>query len=125
MKLEITEARWMCERPEVSLEELTELTGLSAEFLVELVEYGALAPTGMATAAGQGPQTDMLPAQWRFASDCVVVVQAVSRLRDDFDLDANALSVAMMLIERIQGLEAELQELESHLPQLGRQDRRR
>ena len=52
MKLEITDAEWLCERSEVSLEELVELSGLSPELLVELVEYGALAPTGTISAAG-------------------------------------------------------------------------
>ena len=115
MKLEITDAKWLCEHPEVSLEELVELSGLSSELLIELVEYGALAPIERASAVG------VQSMQWRFTSDCVIAVQAVSRLRQDFDLDANALSVAMMLIERIHDLEAQLQELRSQLPQLMKQ----
>ncbi len=122
MKLEITDARWLCEHPEVSLEELVELSGLSSELLVELVEYGALAPTKTTSAAGAGSRSERQPTQWRFTSECVTTVQTVSRLREDFDLDANALSVAMMLIERIRGLEAQLQELQSHLPQRGTRD---
>ncbi len=125
MKLEITDAKWLCEHPEVSLEELVELSGLSSELLVELVEYGALVPTDTTTAAGTGSRTEAQAMQWRFTSDCVIAVQTVSRLRDDFDLDANALSVAMMLIERIRGLESQLMELQSHLPQFGRQGRLR
>lgn len=125
MKLEITDAKWLCEHPEVSLEELVELSGLSSELLVELVEYGALVPTDTTTAAGTGSRTEAQAMQWRFTSDCVIAVQTVSRLRDDFDLDANALSVAMMLIERIRGLESQLTELQSHLPQFGRQGRLR
>ncbi len=121
MKLEITEAQWLCEYPEVSLEELVELSGLSSELLVQLVEYGALAPTGTTSAAGTSSRTGIQPTQWRFTSECVTAVQTVSRLREDFDLDANALSVAMMLIERIRGLEAQLRELQSHLPQPGNQ----
>lgn len=121
MKLEIIDANWLCEHPEVSLEELVELSGLSSEFLVELVEYGALAPTEPLTAADAVLRTDSRPVQWRFTSDCVIAVQAVSRLRKDFELDANALSVAMMLIERIRGLESQLQELQCLLPHHGRQ----
>jgi chaperone modulatory protein CbpM len=118
MKIEITDAQWLCEHPEVSLEELVELSGLSPEFLLELVEYGALAPTETTMATGTRSLDEMQATQWRFTSDCVVAVQTVSRLRADFDLDANALSVAMMLIERIHGLEARLQELQSHFPQV-------
>ena len=124
MKPEITDAKWLCEHPEVSLEELVELSGLSSELLLQLVEYGALVPTEMLSTGGTGSQTQIQPTQWRFTADCVVAVQTVSRLRDDFELDANALSVAMMLIERIRGLEAQLQELQSHFPQFGRRDRR-
>jgi len=121
MKIEITDAKWLCEHPEVSLEELVELSGLPTELLRELVDYGALAPIDLQSAETATPQTEIRSTQWRFTADCVVAVQTVSRLREDFDLDANALSVAMMLIERIHGLEAQLRELQSQLPQLKRQ----
>ncbi len=57
------------------------------------------------------------PLRWRFSAECVVAVRTVSRLREDFDLDANALSVALMLVERIQTLETQLQALQCQLPQ--------
>ena len=105
MKVELTDAQWLSEHAEVSVEELAELSGLPPELLRELVEYGALSPT------------DAQSAQWSFTADCVVAVRTVSRLRQDFDLDANALSVTLMLIERIHGLEAQLQALRSQFPQ--------
>ena len=106
MKVELTDAQWLHEHAEVSLEELAELSGLSPELLRELIDYGALTPT------------DAQSAQWSFTADCVVTVRTVSRLREDFDLDANALSVALALIERIHGLEAQLQQLRSQFPTL-------
>lgn len=115
MKIEITDAQWLDERTEVTLEELVDLSGLSSELLIELVEYGALAPIE----AQAQPQ----PAQLRFSSDCVVAVRTVSRLRGDFDLDANALSVALMLVERIRGLETQVRALQCQLPQLTRSRR--
>ena len=118
MKIEITDAKWLCEHAEVSLEELVELSGLPSELLLELVDYGALAPIEAESATSARPQAGMQSARWRFTSDCVIAVQTVSRLREDFDLDANALSVALMLIERIHGLEAQLREAQSQLPQL-------
>jgi chaperone modulatory protein CbpM len=121
MKIEITDAKWLCEHTEVSLEELVELSGLPAELLLELIDYGALAPIETESAVSARPQAGMQPAQWRFTSDCVIAVQTVSRLREDFDLDANAISVALMLIERVHGLEAQLQALQSQLPQLKKQ----
>ncbi|HEX9450575.1 MAG TPA: chaperone modulator CbpM, partial [Burkholderiales bacterium] len=105
MKTELTDAQWLHDA-EVSIEELAELSGLSTDLLRELVEYGALIPA------------DTHSAHWSFTADCVVTVRAVSRLREDFDLDANALSVALNLIERIHGLEAQLRELRSQLPAL-------
>lgn len=112
MKIELTDAQWLSEHAEVSVEELAELSGLPPELLRELVEYGALVPIN-----AQLP-TDVQSAQWSFTADCVVAVRTVSRLREDFDLDANALSVALMLIERIHGLEAQLQALRSQFPTL-------
>jgi chaperone modulatory protein CbpM len=106
MKIEPTDAQWLHERDEVSIEELAELSGLSPEVLRELVDYGALAPV------------DNQSTQWTFTGECVVSVRSVSRLREDFDLDANALSVALNLIERIHGLETQLRELRSQFPQL-------
>jgi len=106
MKVELTDAQWLSEHAEVSIEELSELSGLSPELLRELVDYGALLPTNVQSA------------QWTFSADCVVAVRSVSRLREDFDLDANALSVALMLIERIRGLEAQLRELQTQFPRL-------
>ena len=58
MKVELTDAQWLSEHAEVSIDELAELSGLSAELLRELVEYGALVPIN--------PQvpTNVQSAQW-------------------------------------------------------------
>ena len=50
MKIEITEAMWLDERHELTLAELAELSGLSAEELRQLVECEALLPTNPAAA---------------------------------------------------------------------------
>ena len=123
MNIEITDAQWLCEHAEVTLEELVELSGLPSALLLELVDYGALTPIETQASAGARPKTGVRSTSWRFTSDCVVAVQTVSRLREDFDLDTNALSVALMLIERIHGLEAQLQEAQSQLPQPKRRAR--
>lgn len=108
MTSEPTDAQWLHERTEVSLDELADLTGLPPDLLRELVDYGALVPLdAQAPSAGQS---------WTFTSDCVVEVRTVGRMREDFDLDANALSVALTLVRRIHGLESQLRELRSQLP---------
>jgi len=42
----------------------------------------------------------------------------VGRLREDFDLQPDALALALKLIERIHGLEAQLRQLRSQFPAL-------
>jgi chaperone modulatory protein CbpM len=118
MKVELTDAQWLSEHAEVSIEELAELSGLSPELLRELVDYGALVPINEQGPLDARGSTDAQSAQWSFSVECVVAVQTVGRLREDFDLDANALSVALTLIERVHGLEAQLRELRTQFPQL-------
>ena len=125
MKIEIADAQWLHERAEVTLEELVELSGLSSELLIELVEHGALEPVESQAPASSRTHTDVGSTEWHFSADCVVAVRTVSRLREDFDLDANALSVALMLIERIHGLESRLQDLQSQIPKLNKPGRSR
>ncbi len=110
MNIEPSEAQWLHEHAEVSWEELVNLSGMPADLLRELVDNGALIPINAQS------QADVQLTQWRFAAGCVVAVRTVGRLREDFELDAGALSLALTLIERIHGLEAQLQALQSQLP---------
>jgi len=118
MKIELTEAQWLDEPDEISFDDLAELSGLSPELLRELVEYGALVPINTQASINAEVPIDVELAQWRFSADCIVAVRTVGRLHEDFDLDANALSVALTLIERIGGLEAQLQELQTQFPRI-------
>jgi chaperone modulatory protein CbpM len=49
-----------------------------------------------------------------------VTVRAVRRLREDFDLDAHGVSVALALLDRIEALERQLRALRAQLPDAGR-----
>ena len=108
MTVESTQAQWLHEQTEISIEELAELSGMSRELLRELVDIGALMPTNLQSG------------QWTFAPDCIVSVRTAGRLQSDFDLDTNSVSVALGLIERIRTLEAQLRELQSQFPRLRR-----
>ena len=104
MNAKLTEMSWLDAHCEVSLAELASLSGLAESELRELVEYGALAPN------------DPRGAQWTFSGECVVTARAAQRLREDFDLDFNALSLALSFLERIRALESELRALRAQLP---------
>jgi len=104
MRVELSEVLWLDQHHELSLREVAELSGLTEAELTELVDCGALAPTNPGAA------------QQMFAARCVVVARTASRLRRDFELDAQGLTLAMTLLERVQDLEAQLNELRALLP---------
>ncbi len=104
MSAERSETVWLDARCEVSLAELAQLSGLTEAELRELVEYGVLIPN------------DPREAQWTFSGECVVTVRTAYRLRESFDLDPNALSLAVGFLERIRALEAELRALRAQSP---------
>ena len=83
---------------------LAALSGLPDAMLVDLVECGALAPLEI----GGNP--------WTFSARCVVTVRKAGRLRNDFELDSNALAVAMSFLERIRELEEQLHAVQAQIP---------
>lgn len=93
------EVIWLDSREAVSLAELSRACGMNIDELVELVEYGALAPVQEA-----GPET-------LFSATCIVQLRTVSKLRVDFDLDVFTAAVLMGYLDRIDELERELQSL--------------
>jgi chaperone modulatory protein CbpM len=99
-----TDAVWLDADHEFSIAELIQCSGLSEAELRELVDYGALVPNN--------PQG----AEWTFSGDILVTVQAAGRLRADLELDPQALSLALTLINRIRDLEAQLRDLRARLP---------
>jgi hypothetical protein len=105
MSANLTESTWLDAHCEVSLAELAQVSGLAEAELRELVEYGALVPAN--------PREP----RWTFGGECVVTVQTAQRLRESFDLDPNALSLALGFLGRIRALEAELRALRAQLPQ--------
>lgn len=106
MSMELTEVVWLDEQHEVSFTELAQLSGLSQAELSELVEYGVLMPNH--------PQVT----PWTFGAHSVVEVRAVCRLRNDFDLDSHSLALALLFLNRIRELEAQLRNLRAQQPLL-------
>lgn len=104
MQADMTEALWPESEREFSLSELADLSGLPEKVLRELVDYGALVPIN--------PRA----AQWTFGAGFVVVVRTARRLREDLELEPQALALALTLVERIRELETELCLLRAQLP---------
>ena len=104
MKVELTEVLWLDAQQQVSLTELAGLSGLSEAELHELVDFDVIVPVD----AGATPLI--------FRTDCIVTARTACRLRNDFELDAPELALALTLLGRIHDLEAQLRELSARLP---------
>lgn len=98
------EVLWLDERRVVSLTELVELSGLSREEVLELVDGGAL------------PVREMRGTMCTFSAQVISVARTASRLRDELELDMAGLGVAMRLLDRVRGLEGEIARLRALLP---------
>jgi len=105
MSWPLDEALLLEEHVLVALEELAQASGLSAQEIIELVEYGVFEPVGRPGEAQA----------WRFAARCIVTGRTASRLRKDFDLPTSGLALALSLIERIETLERQVRVLEAQL----------
>jgi chaperone modulatory protein CbpM len=100
MNIEHTELMWLDEQHEVSLDELVELSGLSLQELQLLVESGALVPNNLTSNT------------WHFSGQYIVSIRTLSRLKQDFELEQNALGLMLVFLERIRTLEFKLRELD-------------
>ena len=99
-----SEVRWLDEHQVVSLEELTECSGLSRAELLELVHGGAI------------PVRETSGTTYTFSARVVQVARTAGRLRDQLELDMVGLAVALRLLERVRGLEDEISRLRALLP---------
>lgn len=115
MRIELAQASevvWLDERHEFSLTEFAGLSGLSMQELQCLVDCEALLPVAAVESAAQDGAADA-----RFSAQCLTLVRMASRLRNDFDLDENGLTLTLRLLNRIQALEMELLHLRAQSPQ--------
>ena len=104
MQADSREAMWLDQWQRLSIGELAIFSGLPELDLRELMDYGVLAP-----ANPEGPA-------WAFSADCVSTIRKAARLRDDLELDNQAMALAIMLLDRIDELEARLAESRARIP---------
>ena len=90
-----------------TLAALSELCGLTAGELRELIDYGALRP--------ENPEV-VTEERWVFGAHCAVTVRTAVRLRRDFELDPPGLALVLTLIERIRTIEDDLRRARALLP---------
>lgn len=92
------------QRAAVSLSDLSRASGLTAQEVAELVEYGAIAPL----ASGQ--------AEPHFSAECVVPLRAAVKLRVAYDLELFTVVLLMDGLQRIDVLSHRVRTLEGMLP---------
>ena len=115
MKTLDVEWLWLDARESLTLDELSRSCGLSVDELAEVIDYGALAPLAPLNVPGQNPgqhqgrQVDHN--QGRFSAEWVMPLRAVSRLRQDFDLDVFTTGLLLGYLDRIDKLEHQVQSL--------------
>ena len=99
-----TEVLWLDEQRVVSLAELVEVSGLTRDELIELVQGGAI------------PVREVQGANYVFSARVITVARTACRLRDELELDMVGLGVALRLLDRVRSLEEEIGRLRALLP---------
>lgn len=87
--------------PDCTLEELCLACHVEADWVVELVEHGALEPVGATRV------------EWRFQSLTLTSVAKAKRLKRDLGLNVPGIALALDLLGQIDALEARLKAYEN------------
>lgn len=94
MIIDLSDAVWLEHSQLISFDELSQHCGLTALELQQLVEHGAL------RAATQDA---------RFETATIGLLRTLCRLKQDFELDFNAMCISLTLLHKIHYLEQQLQ----------------
>lgn len=104
MTVHITESVWLNTSEICSFAHLLEVSGLTQTDLYNLIDMGIIEPSNAD------------PGNYVFESSYIVIARRARRLRDDFELDAQGLAVALNLLRRINHLETELSSAYAKMP---------
>ena len=88
----------------VSFEELCLSADISAEYVIELVEYNIIFPV-----RGKAPQ------EWQFSITTVQIVNKAARLHRDLEIDWADIGLVLNLLEEIEKLKNENGQLKQQL----------
>ena len=105
MKQKILDGVLLNEQAELTLNDLCLACSSSAEWIIELVEQGALEPVGLKSISYQ--QT-----QWRFSGDSLQRARKAMRLQRDLGINLAGVALALELLDEIETLESRLKCLE-------------
>lgn len=93
------------EHTELSLIDLCGACSSSEDWIIELVDEGALEPVNLQDIGDQHMQ-------WVFTVDSLEKVRTAKRLQRDLDINLAGVALALSLLERIETLEARLRRLD-------------
>jgi len=88
---------------QVSITEISQVTGLTRETLVEIVEQGIVEPGG-----GQ-------PDDWRFETESVAILKRAARLHKDLDIGWAGIALVLDLLDELNQARGEIRNLERRL----------
>ena len=87
----------------IALADMLALSGFSQAELIELVEHGAFEPEGVSVEV------------WTFSGRSALIARRAAGLRAEFGLDAQATSLVLGLLDRIDEMERRLRDVECQL----------
>jgi len=93
------------EKTELTLLELCSACSIAEEWIIELVEEGALEPFNLQSIGKQHTQ-------WLFTVDCLQKVRTAKRLQRDLNINLEGIALVLNLLEQIDTLETKLRCLE-------------
>ena len=88
------------------MREIYEMCAVRAEFVVEMIDAGIVAPSGSA------------PSSWRFGIQAIIRLRKAQRLQRDLDLNLAGIALALDLLEDLDEARRRAITLERHLQQL-------
>lgn len=86
----------------VNLEELCTICHITPDFIIELVAYGTVEPSGNSSTS------------WLFDSRQLHVIQTATRLHQDLEVNHAGIALAIDLLQQVENLQMELATLKKY-----------